>query len=259
MKFFLLLFLFPTLASVAAERPNVLLILADDLGFSDLSCYGGEIPTPNLDRLSAGGARFSAFYTSARCCPSRASLLTGLHPHQAGVGSFTHARQPPGKGLAYKGSLLPTCATLAEMLRDQGYSTWMVGKWHLGEPGPIARGFQNYYGFRNFLAHSEDQWDPSKYGRLPTDTKAELPVRDGFYATDVFTNYSLEFLKQARVRKKEQPWFLYLAHSSPHFPIQAPKDPLSTGQDILTAAGEYEAPNPFNGTIINHHITTSTR
>ena len=139
---FLLLFL--TLSLKASERPNVLLILADDLGFSDLSCYGGEIPTPNLDRLATGGAKFSSFYTSARCCPSRASLITGIHPHQAGIGSFTHSKQPPGKGLAYKGALLPTCATLAEMLLDDGYSTWMVGKWHMAQPGPIGRGFQNY-------------------------------------------------------------------------------------------------------------------
>jgi len=209
----------------SAPRPNVLIILADDLGFSDLSCYGGEIPTPNLDRLAAGGAKFSAFYTSARCCPSRASLMTGIHPHQAGIGSFTQARQPPGKGLAYKGQLLPTCTTLGEMLGDQGYSTWMVGKWHLAQPGPISRGFQNYYGYKNLLAHSENQWDPSKYIRLPEGTQAELPVNDDFYVTDVFTDYSLEFLKQAR-RQKDKPWFLYLAHSSPHFPIQAPKQSI---------------------------------
>lgn len=209
----------------AARRPNVLLILADDLGFSDLSCYGGEIPTPNLDRLAANGARFSSFYTSARCCPSRASLMTGLHPHQAGIGSFTHASQPPGRGLAYKGALLPSCATLAEMLRNDGYSTWMVGKWHMAQPGPIARGFQNYYGYRDFLAHSQDQWQPSHYVRLPEDTKAELPAQADFYVTDVFTDYSLEFLKQARTQK-DQPWFLYLAHSSPHFPIQAPRESI---------------------------------
>lgn len=206
----------------AADRPNVLLILADDLGFSDLSCYGGEIPTPNLDRLATGGAKFSSFYTSARCCPSRASLMTGLHPHQAGIGSFTHSKQPPGKGLAYKGSLLPTCATLAEILGDAGYSTWMVGKWHMAAGGATKRGFDNYYGYKNFLAHSENQWDSNLYLRLPESAKPELPVRDDFYVTDVFTDYSLEFLKQAR-EKKDTPWFLYLAHSSPHFPIQAPK------------------------------------
>ena len=224
----LVTFLLLVLPIQAAEKPNVLLILADDLGFSDLSCYGGEIPTPNLDRLATGGAKFSSFYTSARCCPSRASLITGIHPHQAGIGSFTHSKQPPGKGLAYKGALLPTCATLAEMLLDHGYSTWMVGKWHMAQPGPIHRGFQNYYGYKNFLAHSEDQWNPAHYIRLPESAKPELPVSKDFYVTDVFTDYTLEFLKQARAKKDggKKPWFLYLAHSSPHFPIQAPKESI---------------------------------
>src|SRR5690606_32066979 len=135
----------------ADDRPNVVLILADDLGFADLGCYGSEIPTPNLDRLARGGARFSSFYTSARCCPSRASLMTGLHPHQTGIGSFATAEPAKGLGPAYTGHLLPTCATLAEILGDVGYSTWMVGKWHMGIPGPMERGFQNYYGFKNFL------------------------------------------------------------------------------------------------------------
>ncbi|MFT6862008.1 MAG: arylsulfatase A-like enzyme [Akkermansiaceae bacterium] len=241
MKLNLLVWVLFSLSLQAAEKPNVLLILADDLGFSDLSCYGGEIPTANLDRLATGGAKFSSFYTSARCCPSRASLITGIHPHQAGIGSFTQTKQPPGKGLAYKGALLPTCATLAEMLLDDSYSTWMVGKWHMAQPGPIARGFQNYYGYKNFLAHSEDQWDPAHYVRLPETVKPELPVKEDFYVTDVFTDYSLEFLKQARA-DKEKPWFLYLAHSSPHFPIQAPKESIDRhmetyrkGWDILRA------------------------
>lgn len=246
----LLLFLTLTISFLpAAKRPNVLLILADDLGYSDLSCYGGEIPTPNLDRLAAGGVRFSDFYTSARCCPSRASLLTGLHPHQAGVGSFAHSQQPPGKGLAYKGSLLPTCATLAEMLRDQGYSTWMVGKWHLSKPGPIERGFENYYGYRNLLAHSEDQWNPANYLRLPEEVPAELPVREDFYVTDVFTDYSLEFLRQARTGK-DRPWFLYLAHSSPHFPIQAPPESIERHLPIYRRGWDVLRRERFDNTLI---------
>ena len=127
------------------------------------------------------------------------------------------------------------------MLHDDGYSTWMVGKWHMAQPGPIVRGFQNYYGYKNFLAHSEDQWTPSKYVRLPETVKPELSVKDDFYVTDVFSDYSLEFLKQARA-KKDKPWFLYLAHSSPHFPIQAPKASIDRhlntyrkGWDVLRA------------------------
>lgn len=206
-----------------AERPNVIIILADDLGFSDLGCYGGEISTPNLDRMATRGVRFSSFYTSARCCPSRAALMTGLHPHQAGIGSFVEARPVAGKGPAYAGRLLSSCVTLAELLGDAGYSTWMVGKWHLGDPGPMARGFQEYYGYRNFSAYAEDQWDASKYVRLPAGRAPEIRLEEGteFYATDVFSRYAVEFLRQAH--RQDRPFFLYLAHSSPHFPVQAPK------------------------------------
>ncbi len=226
----------------AADRPNILVILADDLGFSDLSCHGSEIPTPNIDRLAEGGARFSAFYNSARCCPSRASLITGLYPHEAGIGSFTTAKPQAGWGPAYTGHLLPNAATLPEILGQAGYSTWMVGKWHLGNPGPIKRGFQHYFGFKNLLSHSESQWEPERYGRLPAGDTAEITrPAGGFYATDVFTDYSLEFLKQAR-GKKDQPWFLYLAHSAPHFPIGAPKADIDRnmptyrkGWDVLRA------------------------
>ncbi len=222
------------------RKPNVLLILADDLGFSDLGCYGGEIPTPHLDRLAANGLRFSSFYTSARCCPSRASLMTGLHPHQAGIAEMTGHQ--PNRGPAYLGRLNEQCVTLAEMLKPAGYSTWMVGKWHMGAPGPIGRGFDEYYGYKNLTAHSNDQWDAGEYVRLPADRTPELPrPAHGFYATDVFSDYSLEFLRQARA-KKDQPWFLYLAHSSPHFPIQAPKASIDRhlatcrkGWDVLRA------------------------
>lgn len=212
----------------AAEpvRPNVLLILADDLGYSDLGCYGGEIPTPNLDRLAARGARFEKCYTSARCCPTRASLLTGLHPHEAGVGDFVSAKPSPGRGPAYTGHLLDDNVTIPELLRASGYGTWMVGKWHLGVPGPVQRGFDAYYGYKNLQAHSNDQWDPAAYVRLPAGTAAELSYAPGkFYVTDVFTDYALEFLRQARAQKGK-PWFLYLAHSSPHFPVQAPKEAI---------------------------------
>ena len=203
----------------AAERPNVLIILADDLGYSDLSCYGSEIPTPNIDKIAAAGVKFAKCYNSARCCPTRASLMTGLYPHETGIGAFTSAKPAPGKGPAYTGHLLDTNITIAELLKNQGYSTWMVGKWHMEKPGPIVRGFENYYGYRNFAAHSENQWEESNYIRLPQGVTAELsPAK--FYATDVFTDYAIEFIKQSHAKKK--PWFGYLAHSSPHFPIQAP-------------------------------------
>ena len=214
------------LAAAEGRRPNVLVILADDLGYSDLGCYGGEIPTPNLDRLAKSGARFEKCYNSARCCPTRASLITGLHPHEAGIGDFVTAKPSPKRGPAYAGHLLDNNITIAELLKQSGYSTWMVGKWHMGAAGPIQRGFEAYYGFKNLQAHSNDQWDPELYARLPAGAPAELSYAPGkFYATDVFTDYALEFLRQARATK-ERPWFLYLAHSSPHFPVQAPKEAI---------------------------------
>ncbi len=229
-------------AHAAAGRPNVLVILADDLGYSDLGAYGGEIPTPNLDRLAKAGARFEKCYNSARCCPTRASLITGLYPHEAGIGDFVTAKPAPKRGPAYAGHLLDDNITIPELLKQSGYSTWMVGKWHMGSPGPIQRGFDAYYGYKNLQAHSNDQWDPAAYVRLPAGTAAELSYAPGrFYVTDVFTDYALEFLRQARAQKGK-PWFLYLAHSSPHFPVQAPKEAIDRhmatyrrGWDVLRA------------------------
>ena len=235
-------------ASADRPRPNVLVILADDLGYSDLGCYGGEIATPNIDKLALGGLRYSACYNSARCCPSRSSLVTGLYPHQAGIGSFATAKPEQGKGPAYTGHLLPDALTLPEALGDAGYSTWMVGKWHMGLPGPVERGYGNFYGFKNMLAHSEGQWDPKFYARLPASAKPEIDrAIPEFYATDVFSDYALEFLRQARGTKSKTgdgpaPWHLYLAYSSPHFPLHAPKADIDKhmatyrrGWDVLRA------------------------
>lgn len=135
-----------------AERPNIVIILADDLGFSDIGCYGGEIETPNLDRLAANGLRFTQFYTAARCCPTRAALLTGLYPHQAGIGHMTSEDVQQRFDLGhpgYRGFLNRQCLTLAEVLREAGYRTLMVGKWHAGTfegMWPVDRGFERYYG-----------------------------------------------------------------------------------------------------------------
>jgi len=230
------------LAAAESRRPNILVILADDLGYSDLGCYGGDIPTPNIDRLAKLGVRFEKCTNSARCCPTRASLITGLHPHEAGIGDFVTAKPSPKRGPAYTGHLLDNNITIPELLKQFGYSTWMVGKWHMGSPGPVQRGFDAYYGFKNLQAHSNDQWDSADYARLPASTPAELSYAPGkFYVTDVFTDYALEFLRQARTTK-DKPWFLYLAHSSPHFPLQAPKESIDRhmatyrrGWDVLRA------------------------
>jgi arylsulfatase len=204
----------------AAGKPNVLLILADDMGFSDLGCYGGEIRTPNLDALAAGGLRFRQFYNCTRCCPTRASLLTGLYPHQAGVGDMTGDDGRPG----YRGFPQPNTVTIAEVMRSAGYHTSMVGKWHLGgpkRPMPTDRGFDEFYGMIGGY-NSCFQEDPF-YTRLPAGrTKRPYP-NDGFYSTDVFGDYSLDFLALARREKK--PFFQYLAFNAPHFPLHAkPED-----------------------------------
>ncbi len=223
-------------AAEEAPRPNVLVVLLDDVGYSDLGAYGGEIPTPHIDALAGGGLRFTQCYNSARCCPSRASLLTGLHPHQAGVGSFATRKPDRARGPAYLGHLNERCVTLAEVLRSAGYGTYMVGKWHVGLPGPIARGFDEFYGFTQ--GYEQDQWQPARYQRLPARRQPELEFGADFYATDAFADYALEFLRQARER--ERPWLLYLAHSAPHFPVQAPRssvEPLVAtyrrGWDVL--------------------------
>jgi len=134
-------------------QPNILIILADDMGYSDIGCYGSEIKTPALDRLAAHGLRFTQFYNGARCCPTRAALLTGLYAHQAGLGGMNHGYQAPG----YTGKLAPNCMTIAEMLRPAGYATYALGKWHVslesGDPPnyPLQRGFDHFYGFLAIL------------------------------------------------------------------------------------------------------------
>jgi arylsulfatase A-like enzyme len=201
----------------AADRPNVLFILADDLGYSDLGCYGGEIATPRLDQLAANGLRFRQFYNGTRCCPSRASLMTGLYPHQTGVGNMNNQTAAPG----YKGFPQPNTVTIAEVLRSAGYHTSMVGKWHLSAgpktPRPTDRGFDEFYGMVGGF-NSCFQEDPF-YTRLPAGRPKRPYPKDGFYSTDVFGDYSLDFLAEAR--KARKPFFQYLAFNAPHFPLHA--------------------------------------
>ena len=205
-----------------AERPNILVILADDLGYSDLGCYGGEIDTSNIDSLAKNGLRFTQCYNSARCCPTRASLMTGLYPTQAGIGDFTSDKPNRQRGEGYLGRLSDKCVTLAEVLKPAGYGCYYVGKWHMNyRTGPIMRGFDEFYGYTR--GHSHDQYDADYYIRLPKDRAKEISIPpQEFYATDAFNEYALEFIRQGQ--KSEKPWFLFLAHSSPHFPVQAPAD-----------------------------------
>ena len=212
------------------KKPNIIVILVDDMGYSDLGAYGGEIRTPNLDRLAARGLRFTQSYNSARCCPSRASLLTGLYSHQAGIANFTGKDQTAELGPAYLGRLNDNCVTVAEVLKTAGYNTYGVGKWHVGDQlNPIDRGFDEYYGF--IKGHSASQWEPEHYYRHPESRTPEHEYApDAFYATDAFGDYAIEFIDQAR--RKNAPWFLYLAHSAPHCPLHAPVETRDSYLDI---------------------------
>ncbi len=221
-------------------KPNILLILADDLGWSDLGCYGGEIKTPNIDNLARSGLRFTQFYNSARCCPSRASLLTGLYPHQAGVGGMNNDRgaQHPG----YRGTLQPNTVTIAEVLRDVGYRTYMVGKWHLHNQQdikPTDRGFDEFYGM---LGGFNSCWEEEPYyTRLPANREKRLytSAKNGqpgtFYSTDVFADYAIDFINDAANQKK--PFFLYLAFNAPHFPLHAYEQDIEKYEPIYFEKG----------------------
>ncbi len=198
-----------------ARKPNIVILMADDMGFSDLGCYGGEIATPNLDRLAAGGLRFTQFYNTARCCPTRASLLTGLYPHQAGVGHMVASRGTP----AYQGFLNDRCVTIAEALRPAGYRTMMVGKWHVGEEKPhwpCDRGFDRYFGL---ISGGSNYFFLEKGRKMALDHEPWTPAGPDFYMTDAFTDHALGFVDEAA--KIGKPWFLYTAFTSPHWPLHA--------------------------------------
>jgi arylsulfatase len=203
----------------AAARPNILLILADDVGFSDVGCYGSEIHTPNIDALAAEGLRFTQFYNGARCCPSRASLLTGLYAQQTGVGLMTGNEHEPG----YTGALNDSCVTLGQVLKQAGYQTFMTGKWHVGDTVlPTSRGFDRFYGF--YTGYTVNSYNPNQMVLLPPG-QAHTYAPGKFYATDAITDYAEDFLNQGR-QDSTHPWFLYLAYQAAHFPLMAPEEEI---------------------------------
>jgi arylsulfatase A-like enzyme len=207
------------LAIPQQRRPNVLLIVADDLGYSDLGCFGGEIDTPNLNALAAGGVRFAQFYSTARCCPSRASILTGQYSHRVGVGHMVTDLGQPG----YRGKLSENAATIAEVLKPSGYRTFMSGKWHVGTNDPTRHGFEQYYGT---LISAATFWDPAEYLRLPQGNPPRSYARNGFYGTDALTDHALDFIADAR-GTPDRPWFVYLAYNAPHFPLHARSEDIA--------------------------------
>lgn len=222
----------------ASPPPNIVVILVDDMGYSDIGCYGGEIPTPHLDRLAREGVRFTQFHNTARCCPTRAALLTGLYPHQAGVGHMTEEqRDASGRPLlGYSGRLNDRCMTIAEALRAAGYFTAMTGKWHVGQNHgvtPWERGFD-----RTLTAAAGGFYFPDSpraalflNGKDLGSRGAPLPPQ--WYSTDLWVEYGLKFIDEARAAHR--PFFLYLAHNAPHFPLQAPPD------DVARWRGKFKA------------------
>ena len=215
-----------------SQRPNILVILTDDMGYSDIGCYGGIIETPHLDSLAATGLQYMQFYNTARSCPSRASLLTGLHPHQAGMGHMTDDRGEDG----YRGEINNHCVTFGEALQPAGYETYAVGKWHValneGVEGPkynwpMQRGFQHFYGT---IQGYGSYFDPASLCRgndfiTPENDPEYRPEK--FYYTNAIGDNACAFLKQHKEKMGDKPFFMYVAFTAAHWPMQVPEEELA--------------------------------
>ena len=222
-----------------SNRPNIIIAMADDMGWSDIGCYGGEINTPNLDKLASNGIRFSQFYNTGRCCPTRATLLTGTYAHQAGIGHMMGNRNLPG----YKGDLNKNVRTIAEVLKSSGYATYMSGKWHVTphiKPEgpkynwPRQRGFDRFYGT---IHGAGSFFDPNSLTRentqiSPITDKSYQPKNGPYYYTDAINDHASRYIREHKDR--EQPFFIYVAHTAPHWPMHA------LPEDIAKYRGKYD-------------------
>ncbi|MBO9639876.1 MAG: arylsulfatase [Siphonobacter aquaeclarae] len=219
-----------TFAQKKAERPNIILVMVDDLGFSDFGAYGSEIRTPTIDRLAAEGLRLREFYNNSICAPTRASLITGQYPHKAGVGYFNVNLGLP----AYQGWLNRESLTFGEVLKQAGYTTFLSGKWHVGNDSlywPNQRGFDRFYGF---IGGASNYYDIHPYTeKVPpvelVENNRRLNLEPGKYLTDEITGNAISYIREA----KDKPFFLYLAYNAPHWPLQAP------AEDIARYKGRY--------------------
>jgi arylsulfatase len=229
------------LAADSDSRPNIIIVLADDMGYSDIGCYGGEIDTPNLNSLADGGLRFTQFYNTGRCCPTRACLLSGLYPHQAGIGWMTTDRGHDG----YRGDLNDSSRTIAEVLRPAGYSTYGVGKWHVTkhvQPDgpkhnwPLQRGFEKFYGT---ITGAGSFFDP---GTLTRGNQNISPFTDPeykpeqYYYTDAISDHAVRFIDEhyAGDGDSDKPFFMYVAYTAAHWPMHALE------KDIAKYKGKYD-------------------
>lgn len=201
------------------SSPNIVIIMVDDMGFSDIGCYGGEIDPPHLDALAENGLRFTHFYNAGRCCPTRAALLTGLYQHEAGIGHMSSDYGHP----SYRGYLHDRCVTIAEALKPAGYFTAITGKWHVGsdpDRWPLKRGFDRFYGTPQGGGHH--------YRNLPGRdlvlNDEIIPMPGEWYSTTAFTDYALQFIDEGI--EAEKPLFLYLAYTAPHWALHAPDEEI---------------------------------
>jgi arylsulfatase A-like enzyme len=218
------------------QRPNIILIMVDDMGYSDIGSYGGEVNTPNLNRLASEGIRFTEFYNNSICAPTRASLITGQYPHRAGVGYFDVDLGLP----AYQGYLNKQSLTFGEVLRQAGYSTLLSGKWHVGNDSlawPNQRGFDNFYGILGGGANYFNTHPMPLMGReypvtLIENNKRLSPEDGSYYFTDEITSHAVKFLDEQN--KTQKPFFLYVAYTAPHWPLQA------LPEDIAKYKGKYD-------------------
>jgi len=224
-------------AAEPARKPNIVVIMADDMGFSDIGSYGGEIATPYLDQLAADGLRFTQFYNTARCCPTRAALLTGLYPHQADVGHMTKSEFPLE---GYRGELSKQALTIAEVLKPAGYGTYMLGKWHLStteKPGnwPADRGFERFYGI---IAGATGYFAPSTLMRdaTPISVKSDPEYKPAdYYLSDALGDNAVKYIGEHYAKTPEKPFFMYVAFTAPHWPLHAP------AETIAKYRGKYKA------------------
>ena len=218
--------------------PHVVIILLDDLGFSDLGFLGSEIKTPNIDAIAAGGLTVTNLYVHPRCSPTRASLLTGRYPHEAGMGILpTPAGADVPRG-PFQGYLDPEVPTIAEILKGSGYKTYMSGKWHLGEGRahwPIERGFDKYFGL---ISGASSYWEIIRnqpmHRQMAMNDEAWTPPDSGFYMTQAITEQAIDYLHQYQRSDSKSPFFLYLAYTAPHWPLHAPE------ADIAHYQGRYD-------------------
>lgn len=221
------------------NRPNIIVVLTDDMGYSDIGCFGSEIRTPNLDRLAHNGIRMSQFYNAARCCPSRASLLTGLYPHSTGVGCMTGWDYPEHANKdGYQKSINEHCVTIAQVLKPAGYRTYAVGKWHVSDKmkgdgrdrknWPLQRGFDSFYGT---LAGAGSFYDPAW---LMRDNELISPYADSqykpdvqYYYTDAISDHAVENIRRHAGQNNGSPFFMYVAYTAAHWPMHAPEEEVA--------------------------------